>query len=297
VPHDPAPFVIVAMMALFGSVAHAPIAVMLMVAEMTGNLAMLPPAMIAIGVATLVVGEASIYASQLTSRADSPAHRFQFSLPLMATIQAAEVARSPRLVLRASDRVSDARERVRGAGVPGAPVLAPDGALVGTVSPEQLAAADASATVGSIADDSVPPIIADDTLDEVIGSMADHQVAWGPVVREGRLIGVLSSRDAMRAYRAALAGTVRRVRGLGPGGALVRGRLPAAGGIVGMAVSTVPWPRDVVVVAIRRGEELVVPRGDVVLQPGDDVTLFVATGARVAVETLLRAPLEEPAEA
>ena len=43
IPVDPAPFVIVAMMALFGSVAHAPLAVMLMVAEMTGNLSMLAP--------------------------------------------------------------------------------------------------------------------------------------------------------------------------------------------------------------------------------------------------------------
>src|SRR6478609_8327493 len=35
-PGSAAPFVIVGMMALFGSIAHAPFAVMLMVAEMTG---------------------------------------------------------------------------------------------------------------------------------------------------------------------------------------------------------------------------------------------------------------------
>ena len=44
VPDTPAPFVIVGMMALFGGIAHAPLAVMLMVAEMTGNLSMLAPA-------------------------------------------------------------------------------------------------------------------------------------------------------------------------------------------------------------------------------------------------------------
>jgi len=44
IPVDPAPFAMVGMMALFGSVAHAPLAVMLMVAEMTGNLPMLAPA-------------------------------------------------------------------------------------------------------------------------------------------------------------------------------------------------------------------------------------------------------------
>jgi len=86
IPVDPAPFVIVAMMALFGSVAHAPLAVMLMVAEMTGNLSMLAPAMVAVGLATFVVGSKSIYRSQLATRADSPAHRFRFAMPLLAAV-------------------------------------------------------------------------------------------------------------------------------------------------------------------------------------------------------------------
>src|ERR1700693_3960500 len=49
----PAPFVIVGMMALFGGVAKAPIAVMLMVAEMTGQFSMLVPAMVASTIAYL----------------------------------------------------------------------------------------------------------------------------------------------------------------------------------------------------------------------------------------------------
>lgn len=52
VPHGPAPFVIVGMMACFGSICRAPLAVMLMVAEMTGSLTALAPAMIAVGLAT-----------------------------------------------------------------------------------------------------------------------------------------------------------------------------------------------------------------------------------------------------
>ncbi|HLL78286.1 MAG TPA: chloride channel protein, partial [Ktedonobacteraceae bacterium] len=75
VPDSPGPFVIVGMMALFGGIAHAPLAVMLMVAEMTGNLSMLAPAMIAVGISSIVVGNHTIYTSQVGSRADSPAHR------------------------------------------------------------------------------------------------------------------------------------------------------------------------------------------------------------------------------
>ena len=72
-PALPAPFIVVGMIACFGSIAHAPLGLMLMVAEMTGSLALLPPAMVAVGLATLMVGDDTIYESQLRSRADAPA--------------------------------------------------------------------------------------------------------------------------------------------------------------------------------------------------------------------------------
>ncbi len=67
------------MMALFGGIAHAPLAVMLMVAEMTGNLNLLAPAMVAVAVSLLVCGDRTIYVNQVASRAESPAHRYPVS--------------------------------------------------------------------------------------------------------------------------------------------------------------------------------------------------------------------------
>ncbi len=87
-PTSPAPFVIIGMMALFGSVAHAPFAVMLMVAEMTGNLSLLAPAMLCVAVATAVVGNTTIYASQLPDRSHAPAHRLRMSFPLLRALTA-----------------------------------------------------------------------------------------------------------------------------------------------------------------------------------------------------------------
>ena len=129
----PAPFVIVAMMALFGSIAHAPLAVMLMVAEMTGNLGMLAPAMIAVGLATVVVGEKSIYASQLGNRSESPAHRFRFATPLLASIGAAEAMRTPRVVLGPDQRADEAVAALERVHAPGAPVVV-DGKLLGVAT-------------------------------------------------------------------------------------------------------------------------------------------------------------------
>jgi CIC family chloride channel protein len=74
-PAQPAPFVIVGMMALFGAIAHAPIAMMLMVAEMTGNLAMLAPAMIAVSLSSLLVGKQSIFINQPEKRTGSSARQ------------------------------------------------------------------------------------------------------------------------------------------------------------------------------------------------------------------------------
>ncbi len=55
--------VIVGMMALLGGIAQALLAVMLMVAEMTGNLSLLALAMLAVGISVIMVGEKTIYTS------------------------------------------------------------------------------------------------------------------------------------------------------------------------------------------------------------------------------------------
>lgn len=71
----PAIYVIVGMVAVFGAISHAPVAMTLMVAEMTGNLEVIPPAMLALTLASVIVGEHTIYRSQLATRGDrEPVH-------------------------------------------------------------------------------------------------------------------------------------------------------------------------------------------------------------------------------
>jgi CIC family chloride channel protein len=70
IPDSPAVFVVVGMMACFGSVAHAPLAVMIMVAEMTGSFSVVPCAMVAVGIAYLLITRTnvSIYRAQRLDR-------------------------------------------------------------------------------------------------------------------------------------------------------------------------------------------------------------------------------------
>lgn len=76
-PGSPAVFVIVGMMACFGSVAHAPLAVMIMVAEMTGSFSVIPCAMVAVGIAYLLITRTnvSIYQAQRLDREAAAAER------------------------------------------------------------------------------------------------------------------------------------------------------------------------------------------------------------------------------
>ena len=65
---DIAAFAVIGMMAVFGSVSKAPIAVILMVVEMTGSESILVPAMIAIFIAYDVAGSHHLYEAQVQNR-------------------------------------------------------------------------------------------------------------------------------------------------------------------------------------------------------------------------------------
>jgi len=77
IPANPGIFVVIGMMACFGSVAHTPLAVMIMVAEMTSSFSVLPGAVVAVGVAALLINRTSvsIYRAQREDRAAAAAER------------------------------------------------------------------------------------------------------------------------------------------------------------------------------------------------------------------------------
>jgi chloride channel protein, CIC family len=142
-PASSAPFVIIGMMALFGGIAHAPLAVMLMVAEMTGNLSLLAPAMVAVAFSTALVGDVTIYRSQLPDRSSSPAHRLRFSFPLLSSLfvrdamkpSPVEIMNGNRdvVLVRPDEPLDQALERLTENGATSATVSA-DGATIGQLS-------------------------------------------------------------------------------------------------------------------------------------------------------------------
>ena len=61
----------------------------------------------------------------------------------------------------------------------------------------------------------------------------------------------------------------------------------------GKSVSELSLPHEIVIVSVRRGRELILPRGDTVLQPGDSVTAVCRTGLAEMVKEVLGSPGEK----
>jgi len=68
-------FIIVGMASFFAAAGKTPLAMIVMTAELTGDLQILPAAMVAVAVSYMVSGESSIYRSQVATRSESPAHK------------------------------------------------------------------------------------------------------------------------------------------------------------------------------------------------------------------------------
>lgn len=202
----PAPYVIIAMMACFGSIARAPLAVMLMVAEMTGNLSVLGPAMVAVGIATLIVsrGDDTIYRSQPRNRSEITAAR-NAPIPLLTTLPVRNAMGTVRCTLGAGDDVATARRRLSEQAVRGAPLLDDEQRFAGTIEGFRLNGANGEDPAARYADATAQTLRGDATLEVGLDALATSVAGWVTVVDdERRVIGTLSLSDVNTAYRAAL---------------------------------------------------------------------------------------------
>jgi chloride channel protein, CIC family len=300
IPDTPAPFVIVGMMALFGGIAHAPLAVMLMVAEMTGNLSMLAPAMIAVGISSIIVGDHTIYTSQVGSRADSPAHRLQFSFPLLSTLVVRQAMTPPPLRLSPQQSVAEAEQLLAERAVGGGSVLDARGNLLGVLTLADIGKVPleghGSRRVEEVMNREVLVARPDDTLDVALEQLTGHRIGWMPVVEVGeggrRLVGRISAQEIVRAYREELAKGSRRIRGLVEGTVLLEAEIESGMRLAGHPLRETHLPAETLVVSIRRQNEMLFPRGSTVIKPGDLVTFLVNPGG----EERLRAYLAERVE-
>jgi H+/Cl- antiporter ClcA/CBS-domain-containing membrane protein len=280
--HDPAPYVIVGMMACFGSISRAPLAVMLMVAEMTGTLSLIVPAMLAVGLATLIVrrSDDTIYRSQLKSRAESPAHRILTGLPLLAQVPVSEAMAPARCVLVEPADTETFIRLLDESGVAAAPLVDSEGRYLGVLTTESLRQRlRTSGGSDVLVDVTSAPVYQDVHLDVVLELLTSTPQTWATVIDDDRrVIGTIALSDIVRNYRRTTRSYLRRLTEMGGATGVIEVVVAADSPIVGVPVRSPLIPRGALITSVERGVDVIRPSGDTVLQAHDHLTALGASG-------------------
>jgi H+/Cl- antiporter ClcA/K+/H+ antiporter YhaU regulatory subunit KhtT len=281
--HDPAPYVIVGMMACFGSISRAPLAVMLMVAEMTGTLSLIVPAMLAVGLATLIVrrNDDTIYRSQLRSRAESPAHRILTGLPLLAMVKASQAMAPARCVLIEPGESAAFQAEMEHDEVSAAPLVDPQGRYVGVITMEALRQRSGETNgpdVEALVDSTFAPIHESVHLDVVLETLTSTPQTWAAVIDdERRVIGTIAISDIARNYRRTMQDYLRSVAELGGATGISEITVAKDSRLVDETLRSSSVPRGVLITAIERGRDVLRPTGATVIKSGDRLIVLGAS--------------------
>ncbi len=206
----PAPLVIVGMVALFGGVGRVPIAVILMVSEMTGTLSLLAPSMVAVVVSYFVVGpKYTIYRSQVAKRSDSPAHRGEYNVPLLTKIFVSDAMNRNVVTFSPNDAVSAAYQVMLDKGFRGIPIVE-SGKAVGMVTMSDLLRVPrekmAATLIKSVMTQNLLVVYPEESLLTALDRMTIHGIGRLPVVsrESGELAGIITRTDVIKAYNRAV---------------------------------------------------------------------------------------------
>lgn len=182
-----AEFIIVAMIAFFGGISKAPIAIIIMGTEMTGSYALFIPLMLATTVSYFISGNKySIYRSQVNTRKDSPAHSYEYENPIMDKISVFDAMKRDFINVPSSSTIKEAVSKVRESKTKSI-MIVDNGKLVGYLSIENIDLnGDLSGPVSSVMSAEVPIISKDENIHEALDKLTREP---------GGKLAVVDSRD------------------------------------------------------------------------------------------------------
>ncbi len=297
----PGAFALVGMSAVLAAVARAPLTSILIVFEITQDYGLVLPLMLATTLATLLTERfhpESFYTMALVRMG---IRRVQHGdIDVLDTVAVGEVMSPAPMVLDPAATTGEVQghlDRTRHHGLP----VVRDGRLVGIVT-----VTDVLRTGGPsdqvTAGDAMTPRPVTVTPDAPVSLALERMAALGvgrlPVVdgdASHRLLGLFRREDAVRAYHHALSSQVEsqmvrdRLRArVQPGADFFTFEVPGASVADGRSLGEVAWPEGCTVVSVRRGRQVIVPRGGTVLEAGDVITAYGTPHA----EDLLAAKLD-----
>ncbi len=287
-------FALVGMAAVFSATARAPLTAMLIVFEMSSDYYIILPLMVA-GVTACYFAQwlhpESIYTLKLSKRG------IRFSegrdMDIMQGVSVSEVMKVTPITVHKDKSISELMVLFQESNYLGFPVMKDFFKLHGIVTLQDLHRAqsreDFSAqnmTVGDVAIENPITVFPDEPIWAAIQKMAPRDLARLPVVdRDGSgvLLGVISRSDILRAYDV---GIVKKQRGqIVEDQLTLRSTTSTENGFIEFVlkdedrcnrakVMDLPLPDTVNLVSIKRGDDIIIPRGHTHLKSGDVITVF-----------------------
>lgn len=200
-------FVVVGMIALFGGISNAPVSVLIMIVEMTGNFSLLVPAMGAVAISFLITSDETIFDAQVKNRAYSPAHRREYRVDILEDIPVSDamVPRDEVITVAPDCTIASLYDIFRSTHHTGFPVVANE-RLCGVITITDVRAAEGNAETMYVKDFMTTDLVTmtgHASLETAVTTMAESHIRHIPVVYETKqdsLAGFLTSADVMRSY-------------------------------------------------------------------------------------------------
>ena len=297
----PGAYAVVGMGAVFAGAARAPITSIIILFEMTGDYRIILPLMIAVVTSSLVAQHFTrdtIYTLKIRRRGIDLTRRSV--VDLLDTITVGEVMTPDPMVVPADMPVEELSALLLETGHHGLPVVDGNGRLAGivTLSDVQRSAAsgDVDQTVADIATLSPITCFPDQTVREALEQLRGRELGRLPVVDRvdpGRVVGMLRRENVVAAYsrllheHRPLRRASDRLRISVPNLTTVQVQISAGAKAIGCSFHEMPMPANALLVAVRRGDRVAIPRGDTVLAAGDLVTGLVSPADAEALRAVL----------
>jgi CIC family chloride channel protein len=205
-PSSPAAFIVVGMMALFGGIAKVPLAVIVMVSEMTMDYTLLVPSMLACTIAYFVASNSYIYENQVPTKTESPAHKARLSVPLLKRLKVADHMKRNVITTRPDSSLAALVDLMRKEKIGAVPIL-DKGKLVGIVATLDIAVIPKKKWPDTLVREVMKKqlIVGYDyeSLHKVLGRMTQNNISHLPIVdpkHPERLLGILAIKDVALSY-------------------------------------------------------------------------------------------------
>jgi CIC family chloride channel protein len=288
---DPAAYAIAGMAAMLAGVVRSPITAIVLVFELTNDYHLILPIMLTTVICVFLTERFEPLGIELRELAEKGIRLQQGrDVDVMQSVLVREAMVSPAPTIHEQASLVELRDTLRRDRIRAAAVVDDSGELVGIVTLTDLQKAYESGdgdhlTVSDIATRSVVTAAPDEPVWMAVRQMGARDIGRLPVLKAGTRIpiGMLSRHDIMRAYNTAIARKAEvqhaaeqmRLHTL-TGAHVVEYYVVEDAPVVDRKICEIEWPAESVVASIRRGERLIVPRGDIPLRVGDTLTIVAA---------------------